>query len=262
MRWLLALALAGPFASTAAAERVAVPSFHMMGIAEPTQAMYRASLAGGLAASGFDLLPEGQLAVTYDRAPGLERCQTSTCFHTLAGLLGVRRLVRAELEMVGTSNFVIALELIDAEDGRAVARVEDRCQVCTQAEANEALSKAAAELGRRAPPLIRPHSSPSTVGATSSASAPRHSVFRSLGIASAVIGAALSAGGIALLAINGRAEGMGTDPSGRVYVDRLDTLGAGIGVTIAGALLAGGTGLFFWRDRVASAAAVSSTSRR
>jgi hypothetical protein len=146
MRLTLCLALAVALPAQAA-DRVAIASFELVGVnsAELRRALH-SSLAGGLAVAGLDVVPEPEVARGRERERGLAGCTTMTCLHRLAELIGVKTVVKARVEAVG-SNYVFVLDRIDPVLERVIGHVDDNCQVCTGAEANEALTNAARKLG-------------------------------------------------------------------------------------------------------------------
>lgn len=126
-------------------------------LSTPLQMALSSSLVGGLEAGGLEVVPEPELARRTERLPGLRSCTTMTCLRSLAQELGVALVVRARVDLVEANNYNIAVELVDAAQERAVGHVEDRCQVCTTAEAKEAVSNAARLLGAsRAAAMAKP----------------------------------------------------------------------------------------------------------
>ena len=142
--------------SAVARERVAVASLEVLGgDGSPALATkLRASLVGGLEAAGFEVVPEQVVTELLRGNPGLARCQTVTCLRGFGAAVRVSRAVRARIEIVGSSSYVIQLELLATSDGSPTGHVDDQCQVCTVAEANEAVSNAARVLGMRLQPRI------------------------------------------------------------------------------------------------------------
>src|SRR5262249_52476956 len=132
----------------------------------------------------------------------------------------------------------------------------------TQSEANDALSLAANRLRPHmaSPPIVvSPASTTAAVLPTprpALAEQPERSTprpgrpLRSVAIGATVLGGLLIGGGVTLIARDGRTP-TGTAPSaGRTYVDKLPSLGAGIGVTVGGARALTAAGILFWRDQV------------
>jgi hypothetical protein len=140
-------AVAAPRAA-AAQDRVLVWSVQASGSAEGPmlrEQLYR-SLAGGFAAAGFAVVPRQEIGPRLAATPGLVGCETSPCLKRVAELLGVRRIIRAQVEIFGSS-YVYRLESL-GPDGRLRHRAEGRCDVCTVAEVNEQVSQAAVKLAR------------------------------------------------------------------------------------------------------------------
>jgi hypothetical protein len=125
-------------------ERVAIGMFVAYAQSQertfPTE--LRDSLIGGLKAGGFEVASELEMASAIAQRPGLQKCSTPACLHSLAELLGVKLMVKARVEQAG-HNFIIGIELTDPIGGRPLGRVDDRCEVCTTAEVIEAVSNAA-----------------------------------------------------------------------------------------------------------------------
>jgi len=231
-------------ASPARAEKVAIASFKMSGeLADTARAALRASLAGGLAAAGYDVLTDETLAKAMKEAPGLGGCETTACLKRLASVAGADRVLRGSLEVLGSS-YHFSMELL-GPDGNTVARIDDDCQVCNAKEANDSLSTAAANLKPK--PIIKPPPPPPPVRQ-------KMSLFKTLGIATAVAGGAVLITGIALVAVDGNFSGpprTKLDPSGTQTIlerQRLHTLGGGISLMLVGAGLAGAAGVLFWKD--------------
>jgi hypothetical protein len=162
---LLASGLALLFARPAAAQdRVLVWSIQATGSAEAGMLREQAyhSLSGGLAAAGLAVVPRQEVGTKLAAAPGLVGCETSTCLKRVAEILGVRRIIRAQLEIFGSS-YVYRLEWLGA-DGRLRNRAEGRCDVCTVAELNEQVSQLAVRLARAKE--VEPAPTPSGPAAT------------------------------------------------------------------------------------------------
>lgn len=127
-------------------ERIAIAVFNVTGepIAEEQKAKLRTSLRGGLAA-GFDVVSDAEV----DRAiseRGVAGCDTITCLRSIGEMVMVRRVVKATIEVIGTSHFSTTLELIDLGDGKSIATANDDCTACNMKEVNDGLSNAAAAL--------------------------------------------------------------------------------------------------------------------
>jgi hypothetical protein len=100
--------------------------------------------------------------------PDLVNCNSASCLSDIAARLRAPRLVSCEVQIIGKA-YAIRLRLFD-EFGREASRVEQRCEICTLAEAEETIARAAAALGPRLiavaalastpPPVLPPASSP------------------------------------------------------------------------------------------------------
>jgi hypothetical protein len=146
-----ALAAAMLVASGARAEpeRVAVVGLGIFGssVSPSLQTALRLSLVGGLEGGGLEVVPEDELARKTERTPALRSCETMTCMRSLAEQLQVKMVVRARVDAVEANDYVFNLDLIDPFSERVLRHVEDKCQVCTTAEAKESVSNAAHLLG-------------------------------------------------------------------------------------------------------------------
>jgi hypothetical protein len=245
VRALVAACVLVACAATAAAEeareRIAVASFKLLGDELSDAArreQMRISLQGGLA-GGFDVVPTADVDRAIAAAPTIAGCDTTACLGRLAELLGVRRVVRAQLEVVGQSNWTLWLELVDPRTGQIVGRVEDLCDVCNVSEASEKLSNAAARLRGKCGTLIVTTTPPKPVPRT----------WRYLGIAGVAVGGVALIGGIAAIALHGSRAGQHIAPNGDLIIDSYDTLGAGVAFTLIGAALVGGGVWAIWHDR-------------
>jgi len=141
-----ALVLAPARAGAAGRERIAIAVFNVTGepIAEEQRAKLRTSLRGGLAA-GFDVVSDAEVerAIT---ERGIVGCDTITCLRNIGDAVLVRRVVKATIEVIGTSHFSTTLELVDLADGKSIATANDDCTACNMKEVNDGLSNAAAAL--------------------------------------------------------------------------------------------------------------------
>ena len=145
---LLLACLALLFAARAHAagrERIAIAVFNVTGeaIAEEQRARLRANLRGGLA--GFEVVSDDEVERAV-RERGIVGCDTITCLRSIGDAVMVRRVVKATIEVIGTSHFSTTLELIDLGDGKSIATANDDCTACNMKEVNDGLSNAAAAL--------------------------------------------------------------------------------------------------------------------
>jgi hypothetical protein len=143
---LVLLAGARAFAAAGGRERIAIAVFNVTGepLAEEQKAKLRTSLRGGLAA-GFDVVSDAEVerAIT---GRGIVGCDTITCLRNIGDAVLVRRVVKATIEVIGTSHFATTLELIDLGDGKSIATANDDCTACNMKEVNDGVSNAAAAL--------------------------------------------------------------------------------------------------------------------
>jgi hypothetical protein len=121
---------------------------------------------------GLELVPQTEVRRALGD-PELLACDAAPCLSRLAAELRALRLVRCSVTMLGKA-YAVGLRVYD-QFGREVVRLERRCEICTLAEAEETITRAAADLGpallvRRVPPP--PASLPSTSPASLPASRP------------------------------------------------------------------------------------------
>jgi hypothetical protein len=231
---------------------------------------FHRSVTGGLASAGIKVISPAVLERRLAERPGLLGCETSICLARAAELLGADRLVRASIEIFGSS-YVFRFEHF-AADGRSLGRTEGRCDVCTIAEANEALSLAAARLGRtRAPAPVRapaataapapvpqapvaaagpgpaqpPPTHALTLHGTGSSEPPR--AARLWKWATLGVGLVATVIGIALVSLDG--SGSCSDAPQKACPRLYDTAGGGWVLTASGLAAIGGAGVMFWLDR-------------
>lgn len=252
---MLAAAILLHAAGAGAGQRLAIASFRLSGerTSEPLRAKFENSLVGGLTAAGFDVVPPEEAAEKLANARGLAGCDTTACIRHLAVMLGVRFLVRASVDAVGATTFVVTVEMVDGGTGKQLDRRESTCSVCTLKEANDALSAAAAAihplrlLAAPAAPAVTVPAPPSVVAAPPVAPARRP--FRLLAAGAAGVGALLLGAGIVELALDGRERSSRFGADGTLSVQRWSTGAGGIVFTTVGAALFVAAGALLWQDR-------------
>ena len=183
-------------AHAAGRERIAIGVFNVTGepIAEEQRAKLRTSLRGGLAA-GFDLVSDAEVEHAIAER-GVTGCDTVTCLRSIGELVMVRRVVKATIEVIGTSHFATTLELIDLGEGKTIATASDDCTACNMKEVNDGLSNAAAALKMQLEPPASAPPSPTgpPLGETTP---PHHGLYLGLGATSTT----LFVGSVGLLAV-------------------------------------------------------------
>lgn len=177
LAFALSTLLAGA-AARAAPERIAIAVFTMTGqpLAEEAQAKLKASLRGGLAAAGFEVVPDTEVQRAIAES-GVAGCDTVSCLRRIGELVMVRRVLRVSIEVLGTSHVASDLALVDLGDGKTAASAHDNCDVCTMKEVNDGLSNAAAALRMQldaTQPGGAPPPPPPASGAPPPAEAPSH----------------------------------------------------------------------------------------
>jgi TolB-like protein len=104
------------------------------------------SLSEGLIASGGEVVAPGTSVPA-------EGCATPACLAGAARATGAAYLLRASVEEAGRS-YLFKLEMLDGQSGAVLAQRENRCEICTDAEALEIANAAASALKAQA--LKRP----------------------------------------------------------------------------------------------------------
>jgi len=103
------------------------------------------ALSEGLIASGGEVVakPTGAAALP------AEGCSTPACLSGAARATGAAFLLRASVEEEGRS-YTFKLEMLSGQSGAVVAQRENRCEICTDAEALEIANAAASALKAQA----------------------------------------------------------------------------------------------------------------
>lgn len=188
-------------------------------------------------------------------------CTDATCAGQAVADGRARAYVSTDVRVTG-SDYVLTTELLDGQ-GSSLARKEGSCEICTYEEAAVALRELVAATARELGPP--PEAVPAPVVEPDPANAPRKRMSMSpkttqiIAFTAIGVGVAALAGGIALLVIDdnpvkGNCAGANVDADGDCAF-RYDTLGGGIGLTVAGAVVAGGgVGLYLWSRKQGKAA--------
>jgi hypothetical protein len=236
--------------------KAAITSFRALGdLSDSLKADLRTSLAGGLVASGLELVPDTDAQKRLAGKPELAGCQTPVCSKKIGELLGVPYLIQATDERVGAARYESSIDAIAAADGHTLVHVQSVCAVCTGKEAGDDLSLAAASLTTKLEQVIAPPVVPKAALAPAP-SAPAHPergrLLRHLAIGAWVVAGASLVSGIALTAVDGHATGStSVDPtSGRIEVERLSTLAGGVSLIVLAPVLATAGGVMWWRAKV------------
>jgi hypothetical protein len=112
------------------------------------------AVAEGLLASGADIAP---LAAEV----GPEGCAAPTCFASMARASGAQMVLQAEVRAEGRS-YLFTMKIADGRTGAVIATRENRCEICTEAEALETASSVASTLkaeAAKAHPAAAPEAS-------------------------------------------------------------------------------------------------------
>lgn len=200
---LASWAVAGP--AHANRERIAVAVFQVTGepMPEEAQQKLRASLHGGLNAAGFDVVSDAEVerAVT---VAGVAGCDTIACLRRVGEVVMVRRVVKANIEVLGPSHVSSTLELIDLGEGKTIANASDDCTACRTKEVNDGLSNAAAALRMQLEP---PSAQPGLPGATTPPPSDTTPPHRNLYIGLAAASGALFVASVVTLAVSAAYHG-------------------------------------------------------
>src|SRR6188508_3321964 len=147
-RWAGALGLALLCAASAArAERPKILVLPVAGKAADANFRQRVgqALSEGLLASGSEVVapPTGAAALP------AEGCATPACLSGAARVTGAALLLRASVDEEGRT-YSFKLEMLDGQSGAVLAQRENRCEICTDAEALEIANAAASALKAQA----------------------------------------------------------------------------------------------------------------
>jgi hypothetical protein len=189
-------------------------------------------------------------------------CADAACMAKAVSEGQARAYVLTDVRITG-SDYALVADVQDAE-GRSLARKEGSCEICTYEEAAVALRElVAATANELAPPPEEAVPAPFVEPAPANEPSKRKGMSLSpkttqiIAFTAIGVGVAALAGGIALLVLDenpvkGNCSGANVDADGDCAF-RYDTLGGGIGLTVAGAVVAGGgVGLYLWGRKQAS----------
>jgi hypothetical protein len=116
---------------------------------------FQGALGEGLAAvRGVEVVPRAEVEQVLQQ-PELLACNAAPCFTRIAAQLRALRLVTCNVKIIGKA-YAVTLRVID-EFGREVTRREQHCEICTLAEAEDTIRRAATSL---APALQAPPPAP------------------------------------------------------------------------------------------------------
>ena len=255
---LAAAALAPAVAAAAPKLRIAVVGLTSGKASAEVREKLDAAVAAGLAASGAEVVGAAETARRL-AARGAGGCASAACLAGVAQEAGARYVVRGSVELDGRS-YLLRLEMLDgASGGGVIESREDRCEICTEAEAYETASVSAsalkaavakrlavADAAGAAPPAPPPAASPPpvapahgsapapTVSTTAAPErAPRSRVLPLVAIGAGVAGVVT---GVVLLSIDG--EGTCSHAPGDLCERRYRTKTSGLAFTGVGGVLA------------------------
>jgi len=139
-------AAAGPRAAQAERPKILVLPVVGKG-ADPTlRQRVTQAIGEGLMASGSEVVAPAGVA---GAVPTAESCNTAACLSAAARASGAAYLLRAIVEEEGRS-YTFKLEMLDGQSGAVLAQRENRCEICTDAEALETANTAASALKMQA----------------------------------------------------------------------------------------------------------------
>ena len=191
--------------------------------------------------SGLRREGEGEVVAPPDVAqalPDASRCTDAACWAEAGDALGVRYFVRARVSATGR-DYQIELEAIDSEDGQVVVDRDAECDVCGVEEVRTRVGDEAAALHASLLALPRVEPPPPPLPPPEDEPTDGKRIHPGWGFATLAVGVAGLAAGITLLVLDERPH-MPTcevpDMSGRCP-RRWNTLGAGIGITVASVLV-------------------------
>jgi hypothetical protein len=153
---LVVLASGGSARAEKSRPRVAIVELTIEGDAPPElRTQLDRSLAGGLASVGWEVVSREAVMESLRDTPELMGCVSTTCLDRIGEVVGARRFVRARIEAQGDS-YSLELELLGADvEGGVIQRREGSCAVCTLTEANDTISKIAAQLSAEEKPAVK-----------------------------------------------------------------------------------------------------------
>jgi hypothetical protein len=235
---------AAPAASPEAGRSVLVPPPTLSGEApEHIAGALQEGVRAGLTDAGLPVVeaPEG--------------CADTSCAAAAVAEGKASAYVRTEVSITG-SDYALAVDMVDAE-GRSLARKEGHCEICTYEEAAVALRELVAATASDLPPT-EASVPPPTVDPEPEPPKRRMSpkTTQIAALTAIGVGVAALAGGIVLLVLDenpvkSNCSGPHVDADGDCEF-RYSTLGGGIGLTVTGAVVAGGgVGLLLWSRKQA-----------
>jgi hypothetical protein len=124
--------------------KVGVAPLAAPGLSAELRGKLEDAAAAGLRASGAEVVSTSQLSRTRSTA-GLGACTDTACEQKLAQLTDTRTWLRGSVAL-DTSTYRIHLELTDARSGSVLSARDDTCDICTEADATEAVNMAASTL--------------------------------------------------------------------------------------------------------------------
>lgn len=198
---------------------------------------------------------DGSTDAGLELAQAPEGCADVTCAGQAVADGRARAAVSTDVRITG-SDYALTVDILDGQ-GRSLARKEGSCEICTHDEAAAALRELAAAAARELGPPPEAAAVPAPVVEPAPANAPRERMSMApkttqiIAFTAIGVGVAALVGGIALLVLDenpvkGNCTGTNVDADGDCAF-RYDTLGGGIGLTVTGAVVAGGgVGLYLW----------------
>lgn len=128
----------------ASAGKIGVAALGAPGLSTELRLKMEEAAAAGLRASGAEVISSAELSRARSAA-ALGACTDTSCEQKLAQLTDTRYWLRGNVAL-DTSTYRIHLELTDARSGSVVSARDDSCDICTEADATEAVNMAASTL--------------------------------------------------------------------------------------------------------------------
>ena len=144
------------FRPAVAGERLVVRSIDLSGAALPARATeVRSDFVGGIAAAGFDVVPDEALKKALDETPELASCTSDVCLASIGKSLGARWALAAVIEVISLSNVHVTARIVDAKTGKVAATFDKGCEgPCTWDENKNLVSSAGPSLRSQLESLI------------------------------------------------------------------------------------------------------------
>ncbi len=152
---VLLMAVCGLISATAWADRLALVEVRAgEGLSPEIRKRFEAAAVKGLSSAGHSVISPDDVRSRLQGRGALAGCRGGDCVRPMTQALSVEGIVVGEVA-AQEKNYVITLRLLrpTAAGASEVAKADERCDICTQAEADQAVEKAATNLGQQAAKL-------------------------------------------------------------------------------------------------------------